>query len=124
MNGALMVFLVAVGGMSAFIFALSRRLERRRDGWGSPRRAIVPSDGDGGLSASSDTWSISTWFSGTETFSPEQHGSNHHGDSCNAGDSGASGSWDSGGGGGGDCGGGGGGDSGGGDSGGGGGSSD
>jgi hypothetical protein len=114
MNGALVGFLVAVGGMSAFIFALSSRMERRRAGWGSQRRRVVPSDGDGGLSSNSDTWSFSSWFSGTESFSSEHHGSSQHGDSCNAWDRGAGGSWDSGGGGGGDCGGGGGGDSGGG----------
>lgn len=114
MNGAMVGFLIAVGVVSTFIFALSRRMERRRAGWGSRRRPIVSSSGDGGLASSNDTWSFSAWFSGSETISSEHHGSGHHGDSCSAWDSGASSSWDSGGGGGGDCGGGGGGDGGGG----------
>lgn len=105
MNGAMVGFLVAVGAVSAFIFALSRRLEKRRAGWGSSRRTVVSSDGDGGLSASSDPWSFASWIGRSETFEPGHHGSGHHSDSCNAWDSGASGSWDSsGGGGGGDCG--------------------
>ena len=109
MNGAMVGFLVAVGAMSAFIFALSRRMEKRRAGWGSSRRSVVSSDGDGGLASSSDSWSLASWFGGSE--SSGHHGSSHH--SCDASDSGASGSWD-GGSAGGDCGGGGGGDGGGG----------
>jgi hypothetical protein len=106
MNGALVGFLVAVGAMSTFIFALSRRLEKRRAGWGPSRRRIVPSDGDGGLSSGSDSWSFASWFGGSETFSSGHSG--HDGASCSTSGSGAGGSWDSGGGGGGDCGGGGG----------------
>src|SRR5262245_7466040 len=103
MNGAMVAFLVAVGAVSAFIFTLSRRMERRRAGWGSLRRPIV-SSGDGGLSSSSDTWSFASWFGGSETFDSGHHSSGHHGDGCSAWDSGATGSWDSGsGGGGGDC---------------------
>jgi len=104
-NGAMVGFLVAVGVTSTFIFALSRRMERRRAGWGSSRRAIGSPD-DGGLSSRSDSWSFASWFGGSETFGGEHHSSGHNSNSC--GDSGASGSCDSGGGGGADCGGGGG----------------
>jgi hypothetical protein len=106
-NGAMVGFLVAIGVTSTFIFALSRRMERRRVGWGSSRRAIGTPD-DGGLSSRSDSWSFASWFGGSETFGGEHHSSGHNSNSC--GESGASGSWDSGGGGGGgaDCGGGGG----------------
>jgi len=107
MGGAVMVltlFLVAVGGISAFLFALMKRLERRHAAWGSTRRSFVSSGDDGGLSSSSDTWSLAGWFAGPGTSDPIHHGSSHHGDSCNVGESGASDSWDSGGGSGGDCG--------------------
>jgi hypothetical protein len=89
-NGAMVGFLVAIGVTSTFIFALSRRMERRRAGWGSSRRAIGSPD-DGGLSSRNDSWSFASWFGGSETFS-----SGHNSNSC--GDNGASGSWDSGGG--------------------------
>jgi len=110
MNGAMVGgFLVALGVVSTFIFALSRRLQRRRAGWGSQRRPVASSHGDSGLSASSDGWSFAGWFSGSGTFEPGHRGSGHHGDSCGVSDSGASGGWDGGGdsGGGGDGGGGG-----------------
>jgi hypothetical protein len=104
MYSAMLVFVVAVGAMSAFIFALSRRMERRRAGWGRSRRSLVPSDGTGGLAPNIDGWAYASWPGGSETFSSEHHSSGHHIDGCNAWEGGASGSSDNGGGGGGDCG--------------------
>ena len=106
MNGAMVGFLVAVGVTSTFIFALSKRMERRRAGWGSSRRPIGSAD-DGGLSSRSDTWSFASLFGSSEIFGPEHHSSGHHNDSCGAWDSGTSGDGGSGSGGA-DCGGGGG----------------
>jgi hypothetical protein len=88
MNGAIMVFLVVVGGVSAFIFALSRRLEKRRAGWGPHRRSIAGSVDDDGPSTSRDNLGFASWFS---AYDPGQHG-----DSCAVPDGGASGSSDSG----------------------------
>jgi hypothetical protein len=102
MSAAMVGCLVAVGVVSTFIFAVSRRMERRRAGWGSQRRPIASSHDDGGLGASSDGWSFAGWFSGAKTIEPGHHGSGHHSDGCTVSDSGASGGWDSGG----DCGGG------------------
>ena len=106
MNGAMVGFLVAVGVTSTFIFALSKRMERRRAGWGSSRRPIGSAD-DGGLSSRSDSWSFASLFGSSEIFGPEHHSSGHHNDSCGAWDSGTSGDGGSGSGGA-DCGGGGG----------------
>jgi len=104
MNGAMVVgFLVAVGAVSTFIFAKSRRLERKQAGRGSQRRPVASSHGDRGLAASSDGWRFASWFSGSGSSEPGHHVSGHHGDSCGVSDSGASGGWagggDSGGGG-------------------------
>ena len=87
--------------VSAFIFVLSKRMGRRRAGWGPSRVPIVCSSADGGLSASSEGFGVASWFSGSDAFEPRRHTSTHQGDSCSAWDGGVGGSWDSGGGG--DC---------------------
>jgi hypothetical protein len=92
-------FLVAVGAVSAILFALMMRADR-----GSRTRSRGGSSDDGGLSSAGDSWSFATWvgYSSEVSSSLTDNG-------C------STGSWDSGsfdsGGGGGDCGGGGGGSS-------------
>jgi hypothetical protein len=110
MYSAVLVFMVAVGAMSAFIFALSRRMERRPAGWGRSRCSLVPSDSDGGVTSNTDSAAVASSSGLSDTFGSDHHGSGHYGDGCNAWDGGAVASSDAGGGGGsgGDCGGGGG----------------
>jgi hypothetical protein len=93
-----MGFLIALCATAAVGYALLTHADRIRT---QRRFARRRSGGDSGMSASSDSWSLASWFSG------DGPSSNSYDSSGNPVDFGSCGSFgDSGGGGGGDCGGG------------------
>jgi len=98
-----MGFLIALCVTSAVGYALLARADRIRAQRRFARRASVRGSGDAGPSVNSDAWSLTGWFSGSDSFSGSPDGS------CNPADFGScGGSSDGADSGGGDCGGGGG----------------
>ncbi len=91
-----MGFLIALCASSVVCYALLARADRIR----AERRFARPSSGegsDGGLSASSDSWSLANWISGGHASSCSYDSSG------NPADSGSCGGFGDSGGGGGDC---------------------
>ena len=100
-----MGFLIALCVTSAVGYALLARADRIRAERRFARRAPGRESGDAGPSVSSDNWSLTDWFSGSDCSSGSSDNSGNPADFGSCG--GSSDSCDSGGGGG-DCGGGGG----------------
>lgn len=104
-----MGFLIALCTASAVCYTLLTRADRIRTERRFARRASGGDSCDSGLSASSDSWSPTSWFSGSDSSSCSSDSSGNPADFGSCGSSGDSGGVGDSGGGGGDCGGGGGG---------------